>query len=310
MFAQSLIALVSLLSVQAAKTGTGPVVLNPLPTSRYVSAAAVNGPGRKDLESVGAEITAKAGAVLDVDSGRFLYEKNANAAFPIASLTKLMTVMTFLDSQPNLDDVATVLPEDDTGEGASVFLPNEQLTKRELVRAALVGSVNAAAAALARSTGDHDAFIHAMNEKARSLGLTHAVFVDPTGLDPKNQASAKDVALALRSALLYHDIREATQMDAYDVKGRSTGHVYHIKSTNLLLESFLNKDPYRIVAGKTGSLPEAGYCFAQATRNPEGKEIIAVVLGSDTAFARFDDVKALTWWAFQNYAWPKVAVAP
>lgn len=310
MFAESLIALVGILSVQAAKASPAPMVLNELPTARYVAVAPGGGPMRKNPDSLGAEITAKAGAVLDVTSGRFLYEKDANAAYPIASLTKLMTVMTFLDSRPDLNEEVTMISGDDTGEGASVFLPDERLSKRELVRCALVGSVNASAAALARSTGDRDAFVRAMNAKARALGMTHATFIEPTGLDPRNQASAKDVALALRAALSYPDIRDYTEQDKFDLKGRATGHVYHITTTNLLLNSFLNKSPYRIVAGKTGSLPEAGYCLAQATRNDAGKEIIAVVLGSENHFSRFQDAKSLTWWTFQNYEWPKVALAP
>ena len=307
MLAQSLIALVGILSAQAAKASPGQVLLNELPTAKYVSSAMANAPTKKNPDTFGVEITAKAGAVLDVASGRFLFEKDANAPYAIASLTKLVTVMTFLDTHPNLDEQMTILPQDDTGEGSSVFLANERLTKREVMRSALIGSVNAAAAALARSTGDTDAFIKAMNAKARSLGMTHATFADPTGLDPKNQASAKDVALALRAALLYHDIRESTEQDSLDVKGRTTGHVYHIKTTNLLLDSFLNKGLYRIVAGKTGSLPEAGYCLAQATQNEDEHEIIAVVLGSESHFARFQDAKALTWWAFQNYEWPSLA---
>ncbi len=308
MLAESLIALVGVLSAQAAKEPPTTVfALNSLPVARYVAPHPA-APEKKNPDTVGVDITARAGAILDVATGEFLFEKDANAPYPIASLTKLVTVMTFLDTKPNLDEEVVIFPEDDTGEGKSVFMPNERITKRELIRAILVGSVNAAAASLARSTGDRPAFIRAMNEKARSLNMSHSLFFDPTGLDARNQASAKDVALALRSALLYREIREATELSECQVKGRATGRVYTIKTTNLLLNSFLNKNPYRIIAGKTGSLPEAGYCLAQATRNEGGHEIIAVVLGSGDHFARFQDAKALTWWAFRNFSWPGVAL--
>jgi D-alanyl-D-alanine endopeptidase (penicillin-binding protein 7) len=119
-----------------------------------------------------------------------------------------------------------------------------------------------------------------MNAKAQILGMRQAHFDDPTGLDSNNQASAHDVALALRAALHYPEIREITKISKIQLIGRATAKPYLIDSTNLLLGSFLNRDPYRIVAGKTGSLPEAGFCLAQATEDKGGHEVIVVVLGS------------------------------
>lgn len=303
MFAESLIALVGLLSVQAGKTTSPSFDVTSLPLARTI--ASVNQPPmKKDSESFGVDITAKAGAILDVKSGAFLFEKDANTAYPIASLTKLLTVMTFLDTHPNFSEEVTIAPEDEASEGEMVFPANEKLNKKELMRAVMIGSVNAGANTLARlGMGDKDLFIRQMNEKARSLGMRHALFFEPTGLDPRNQASAKDIAIALRAALEYPEIREATQLDHIDLKGQVTGKMYHVKSTNLLLGSFLNQKPYQIIAGKTGSLPEAGFCLAQATRNQGGNEVIAVVLGSENHFARFQDTKALTAWAFDTFEW-------
>jgi D-alanyl-D-alanine carboxypeptidase len=79
----------------------------------------------------------------------------------------------------------------------------------------------------------------------------------------------------------------------------------HIPATNLLLKTYLNKDPYKIVAAKTGSLPEAGYCMAQLTKNAQGNEIVAVELGNDNHFSRYQDIKAMTAWAFETYQWEK-----
>ncbi len=304
MFAQSLIALVGLLSVQAIKDTAAPAWGTSVVVASVASTSfGVPGPEKKNPDSFGVEITARSGVVMDMASGQFLFEKDANGAYPIASLTKLMTLMTFLDMHPDLDQEVTIAAADqDPGEKV-VLYTNDRFTRRQLLRAALVGSVNAAASALARSTGDMPGFVRAMNDKARSLNMRHAMFIDPTGLDPRNQASAKDVALALRAALSYREIREATELDQYDITGKVTNKPYHIKATNLLLNSFLNKDPYRIVVAKTGTLPEAGYCLAQDTRNAGGHEIIAVVLGSENHFARFQEAKALTAWAFQNFEW-------
>ena len=163
--------------------------------------------------------------------------------------------------------------------------------------------MNTAGNALARAyPGSQAAFVRAMNVKAADLGLQGASFADPTGLDRANVASAEDVARLLQRALAYDDIRSITKQPALDLKGK-TGRSYRILSTNLLLDSFLNKKPYAIVAAKTGSLPEAGYCFAQATQDDQGHELIAVTLGSDNHFSRYQDVKALTAWGFEAFAW-------
>ncbi|MDE2020810.1 MAG: D-alanyl-D-alanine carboxypeptidase, partial [Patescibacteria group bacterium] len=308
-----LIALFSLLVLRAAPavvSSTQPAIAwNQLPVAKYVSAPALSSepkPTKKDAESFGVSVSARGAIVMDEASGDILFEKGARDPYPIASLTKLMTAMVFLDQHPNLDEEVAMDPSDSTTEGRSVFMPSERLTKREILRAALVESVNAAANALARLTGmTREDFLKAMNEKAKALGMQEANFADPVGLDPRSSASAHDVALALRAALSYPEIREAASMDKVKIKGLSTGHMYEITTTNLLLTSFLNKAPYKIIAAKTGSLPEAGFCLAQVTEREPGEDVIAVVLGSDNHFDRFQDVKAMTTWAFDTFEWPQ-----
>ncbi|MFA6429109.1 MAG: serine hydrolase [Patescibacteria group bacterium] len=316
MLAESLIALVGFISLRAMPVGAAEMpAVNALPVARY-AAPNVQPPLKRGTESLGVETTARSAAILDVKSGAFLVEKDANSAYPIASLTKLMTAMVLLDSKTNLQEEVTMDPADlPKEEGKSVFLPTERLTKRDLLRALLVGSVNSAGNAIARSWPEgEEAFIKAMNQKARTLGLRSAVYYDPTGLDARNQASARDVAIILRTALAYPEVRDITKLERVEIKGRSNNRTYVVKNTNLLLDSFLNKPPYRVIAAKTGSLPEAGYCLAQVTRNAEGNEIVAVVLGSDNHFARFQDAKVLTYWTFKNYEWPRsgmnAALAP
>ncbi len=304
MFAESFVALASLLMVRETRVPmTTPMVLQSLPVAHYVPGP--QPPVKKDQDSFGVETTAKAAVVMDVASGKILYEKNAETVYSIASITKLLTAMTMLDLKPDMNEVVTILAEDDPKEGNMVFPEGERFSRDELLHALLVGSVNISAKSLARVTGGERAFVQAMNAKAQSIGMVGAHFSDPTGLHADDEASAHDVAIALRAALVnYPQIRDITEISQITLVGRATGKPYVIKSTNLLLSSFLNRDPYKIMAAKTGSLDEAGFCLAQATRNKEGHQIITVVLGSQNHFSRFQDVKALTYWGFQAFRWP------
>ena len=300
MLAESVFVALGLLSFSApAKASLPPPRL---PVARYV-APTYTIPVRKPGSDLGVITTGDASVVIDGKSGTVLFAKNGREALPIASITKLMTAMVVLDSGVNLDEEITFTKEDEPNEGRVVIGAGETLTRRDALRALLIGSVNSAGNALARtSAGGSEAFIAAMNAKATELGLTSASFSDATGLSRSNAASALDVASMLRQALFYNDIREITKTTSVDLKGK-TGKTYSIQSTNLLLSSFLNKKPYTILAGKTGSLPEAGFCFAQAVQDGSGNELIAVTLGSKDHFSRYQDVKSMTAWGFESFSW-------
>lgn len=308
MFAESLVALVSLLSLQAARTSDMPAVLaGSLPVARYAQPPIVT-PIKKKSESLGMVVRARAAVVLDESSGNILFDKDAHTPYPIASLTKIVAAMAFLDSHPSMDEEIVLTRADEAGEGREVFFTGERLTKREALQALLVGSVNEAGSVLARtSSGGTEGFVEEMNKKAEAIGLEQAHFYDSTGLDRRNRATAHDVALALRAALAYPEIQAMTEIDRIEIKSRIGQKPYVIKSTNLLLGSFLNRDPYRVIAAKTGSLPEAGYCLAQVTEHGSHR-IIVVVLGSPNHFDRFQDAKALTYWAFDTFEWPKLSL--
>lgn len=303
MFAETLIALFSILSLQALTPPVEPATqLRSLPVAKYV-APVYAAPVKKNQSSFGVDVTARSAVVIDVKSGHVLFEKNPDLTLPIASLTKLVTAMTVLDSNPDLGGFIDMSPADRGRIGTTYVELDDRFTTEELLSLMLVGSSNEAAHALARAHGG-DTFIEAMNKKARDIGMKTALFEDSSGLDPDNHASAKDVALAMRAVLQYPVIQEITKRNRVEVLGRRSGRSYVLNSTNLLLTSALNQEPYEIVAGKTGSLPEAGFCFAQTTKNAAGDEVIAVVLASDSHFSRFQDVKALTYWTFENFLWP------
>ncbi len=254
-------------------------------------------------DSVGVKTASQSAFVADVASGKVLYAKDPHRVRPIASLTKIMTAMVFLDSHPDLSQKVTVLEEDQDHQTKPVFPTGEILTLEQVLKTMLVGSVNSSANMLARVTGGEEQFVKAMNQKAKDLDLKSPVFLDPSGLNPDNRANAADVAAMLSQALSYDKIREFSKMPEVEIATASTTKAFHVKSTNLLLTSYLNASPYRIVLAKTGTLPQAGFNMAQVTSNAQGHQIVAVELGSVNTFSRFQDIKMLTTWAFNAYQW-------
>lgn len=247
-------------------------------------------------------VTAQSAIVVDVGSGEVLYAKDAQVQRPMASLTKLLTAMVVLDQGLRGDELMTVNARDFV-EARPTFAAGDTLTRADAFRALLVGSVNELANTFARNAeGGKEGFMEAMREKASVLGLSHTSLEEPSGISPRNQSTAADVARVMRAALGYAEIRAATTES--DVRlTTAAGKQVKIDSTNLLLSSALNRAPLRIVAGKTGSLPEAGYCLAQATQNAQGKQVIVVGMGSTDHFVRFNDVRALTEWALGAFTW-------
>lgn len=259
-------------------------------------------PALRDPESLGVAVTAASAIVVDRDNGKVLFEKNADEARPIASITKLMTALVFLDTDPDFAAVIEIESSDHEPADSTFFEIGERLTVRDAWHAALIGSANDAARALVRASGlAHDEFVRRMNARARALGMTSTRFVEPTGIDVANVSTARELTHLIRAAREAQLIREATERSTYEVRvGRGTRRV---RSTNLLLTSFLAAPPYDFVVGKTGSLDEAGFCLAiSVDQGTHG--VIVVGLGSIDHFSRFADVKALAYWAFTKWEWP------
>lgn len=260
-------------------------------------------PTKRRVDSLGIKTTSRSAFVADISTGSVLYAKDPNRVMPIASLSKLVTAMVLLDQNPDLNAPVTISADDFDHENTPEYPAGETFTLRDVLNSMLVGSVNASANAIARVTGGQERFVALMNDKMEKLKLRSAVFVEPSGIDPQNRATAADVASILSMASSYPTIREITQHTQVTIHGLRSAKDYTIKSTNLLLHTYLNKSPFQIIAAKTGSLPEAGYCMAQVTRNAAGHEIVVVELGSDNHFSRYQDIKALTTWAFDTYEW-------
>lgn len=195
-----------------------------------------------------------------LDSGEILHRKNAELAVPIASVTKLMTAMVVLDGGQPLDEWVPILGwQRKTGKnGYSRIRLDSESTRDQLLKIALMSSENLASHTLARHyPGGFDAFIDAMNAKARSLGMTQSRFDDPTGLSTGNVASADDLWKLLRAAHDYELIRSYST--TYQHHAGFRGPRYHLAygNTNPLTAS----SRWAVELSKTGYLKEAGRCL-------------------------------------------------
>lgn len=274
-----------------------------LPTAGEAVKKVIIPPVKKNYKNIGPKTTGKSVFVADVASGGVLFGRAQHDVLPIASLTKLMTALVVLESETDLEGNLTFSDFDFDRQSKSVFLSGDVISKKDAMRALLIGSVNSSASALAGSTGlSRQEFVARMNQKAKDLNLPTLYFVEPTGLDSGNRGSAADVAALITLVLQREEIRDILDDSSAEIK-TTDGRQYTIKSTNLLLPTYLNKTPYKIIGAKTGSLPEAGFCMAQVTRNADGNEVVAVLLGSDNHFSRYNDIKALTGWAFESFTW-------
>ncbi|MEK7473908.1 MAG: serine hydrolase [Patescibacteria group bacterium] len=295
-------ALLAILSAFTLRTIQEPTlnayVWNRLPLSQP---AVSRTPVKRRISSLGIDIAASAAIVMDADTGAVLFEKNADEVLSIASLTKLVSAMTYLDAKPDFATPIDIEPTDRVSVGRTILPTGERFTAADVFKGMLVGSVNEAAKALARTGLGTDAFVKKMNEKAKEIGMKHATFVDASGEGSRNTATARDVALALRAASAYPEIPEAMSRGSVTLIGVKKP--YLIKTTNILFSSELNSEPYKMIVAKTGTLPEAGHCYALMTEGKDGQRLLVVLLGGETHYSRFQDVKALTYWAFDAYEW-------
>lgn len=258
-------------------------------------------PERIYTDILDVKTTAKSAIAVDADSGKILYKKNTQEVRSIASITKLMTALVFLDNNPGWQKEFSTKASDRRNGGIIHLNTGEILTIKNLFLTALISSDNDAAMALARSTGlSETAFVAEMNKKAKEIGLKQANFADPTGLDQANQATAEDIVKLVNTALSKPNIQKATSTSYYEfeVQGKEKKRTVELRNTDWLTNSYLE-----LIGGKTGFIERAGHCLAVKIRGEKEQEIIVVVLGSESNFNRFQDVKAIADWVFTNYQW-------
>ncbi len=261
------------------------------------------GPVRINQEGIAPEIIARGVAVMDSESEKLLFSKNLGEAMPIASLTKLMTALVFLEINPGWETVYEIQRED-RREGGKIYLYwGERARVEDLFYLSLVGSANTATLALVHSTGlSEEEFVARMNDKAQTLGLAQTVFSDPIGLSNANVSTARETAILVKAALAHKDIRQATLTKNYEFKTLA-GQEKKAVTTDYLLENF-PQNGLKIIGGKTGFIPAAGYCFAGEFIDAAGNEVVSVILGSSGYQDRFDQTRTLVEWVYDNYYWP------
>lgn len=281
------------------------VSLTSNPISLPTSANRIMPPRKTDLSSYGVVTDAQSVFVADTQSGTALFAKNADDVRSIGSITKLMTALVFLDSHPDFKQWVTIIDDDYVG-GAHVNLEfNDGVKMKDVLGASIVGSDNTATKALSRLSGlSPEDFIIAMNAKAKALGMTSSTFVEVTGIESGNTSTARDLMLLLAEAKRHPELVAFMTSSSVSVS-QASGEVANITSTDMLFDSLINKKPYAITAGKTGYIPEAGYCFITMIQR-DGDEIFVAVLGAHTKEDRFNDAKAIAVWAFNTFTWPKL----
>lgn len=245
------------------------------------------------------DVPCQAAILIDEDSGTVLYEKNPDEQRPIASITKVMTLLLTFEAleagKISLDDYVPVSEHAYSMGGSQIWLePGEQFTVDEMLRAVCVASANDAAVALAEMVGGSEpVFVEQMNRKAAQLGMTGTAFKNACGLDEEGHLStARDVAIMSREMLNRHpQILNYTGIWTDSLRDGQT----QLVNTNKLLRR------YRGITGlKTGTTGGAGVCLsASATR--DGLSLIAVVLGASSSAERFDAATALLDYGFANF---------
>lgn len=245
------------------------------------------------------DVPCKAAMLISQDTGEILYQKNADQQLPIASITKVMTLILTLEAlhagKISMSDTVPVSQHAFSMGGSQIWLePGEIFTLDEMVKAICVASANDAAVAVAEFVGGSEpAFAEMMNQKAQELGMTNTVFKNACGLDEAGHLStARDVATMSREMLqTYPEIQQYTTIWTDSLRNGET----QLTNTNKLLKRYEG-----ITGLKTGTTGGAGVCIsASAERN--GLRLIAVVLGAASSTERFDAATALLDYGFANY---------
>ena len=230
--------------------------------------------------------------VLDSDTNEVLFSKNPQAVLPIASLTKLMTAVVVTEAKLPLSEALTITDDDiDTEKNSrSRLRVGTTLSRQEMLHLALMSSENRAAHALGRTyPGGLDAFVTAMNAKARALGMHDTRYVEPTGLSSRNQSSARDLATLVGAAQEHAIIREFSTSHELevDVGNRPT----QFRTTDALVRS----PSWDIMLQKTGYITEAGRCLVMQARMA-GRKLIMVFLDSPGRHSHMGDAERVRRW--------------
>ncbi|HEY2435366.1 MAG TPA: serine hydrolase [Vicinamibacterales bacterium] len=237
------------------------------------------------------DVRAAAAIVFDPSTGQVLYEDNSQEKRSIASITKVMTALVFLEDNPDLNQELVVERSDVFAASTTYLKAGDKVTAGELLHLLLIPSDNGAARALARSShGGTASFVERMNEKAIELGLQNTSFADPSGLNANNMSSAFDLSHLITFAASDERIASIMRTPTYTVT--TNRRQIPIHSTNHILLA----GDVEVMGAKTGFISKSGYCLASLLRLPQGNPVAVVVLGAHSNNGRFWETRHLFSW--------------
>ena len=239
--------------------------------------------------------------LIDYASGKVLYEKNADAKLPMASMLKIMSMLLIMENIDNGNlnyNDKVVISKNASGMGGSqVFLQEgEEYKLEDLLKCIAVSSANDAVVAMAEKiSGSVEAFVELMNKKAKDLGLENTNFANPHGLDNENHYStARDMAKMGQELLKYQDILRFTSIYE-DYLTKPDGSQVWLVNTNRLVRFYDGVDGL-----KTGYTTDAGYCLT-ATAKKNDLRLISVVMKASSGDSRSKDTATLLTYGFNSY---------
>lgn len=244
-------------------------------------------------------LNAKSAILMEEATGNILYESNPDERLPIASVTKVMTMLLIMEAvdsgKISLDDMVTVSENAMSYGGSTMLLETgEQLTVNDMLKGIAVASANDGCVAMAEHlAGSESAFVDMMNEKAKELGMENTHFMNTNGLDEDDHySSARDVAIMSRELMKHETIFNYTSIWMDTLRGGK----FQLANTNKLIRFYDGANGL-----KTGSTSKALCCLSAAAKRND-MQLIAVVLGAPTSAERFASAKSLLDYGFANYA--------
>ena len=248
-----------------------------------------------------AQLNCKSAVLMEAETGRILYEQNADEALPPASVTKIMTLLLTMEAiekgNISLDQMLTTSAHAASMGGTQVFLEvGEQMSVEDLLKSVIIASANDAAVLLAEAiAGSEESFVAMMNSRAADLGMLSTHFENTNGLDDtatNHVTSARDIAIMSRELISHEKILQYSSIWMDTVRNGEFG----LTNTNRLVRF------YRGATGlKTGSTSKAKFCIS-ATAKRDGMHLIAVIMGAETRDIRNAEAAKLLDWGFANYS--------
>ena len=251
-------------------------------------------------ETPSLDLDCKSAILIEATTGKVLYEQNADEALPPASVTKVMTLLLVMEAieegKIKLDDMVSTSAHAASMGGSQIFLKEgEVMSVEDMIKSVVIASANDAACALAEFvSGSEEAFVKAMNERAKELEMKNTTFENTNGLDDTAEnhlTSARDIAIMSAELIKHEKILEYSSIWMDTVRNGEFG----LTNTNRLVRF------YRGCTGlKTGSTAKAGFCIS-ATAERDGMKLVAVIMGADSRDIRNAAATKLLDWGFANY---------